>query len=63
METKPCECEHACHFPDEHKLSPNGNPGHRYGAKFAPRYLVAVTTPWGTFLVCKDCDKDCHGGG
>jgi len=62
-----CECEHVCH---EHggpfKLSPNGNPGHKYGAsKFAAGFIIPVKTSCGTFNVCKDCAEDClfeYGG-
>lgn len=55
-----CECEHAAHFPEDKKLTLNGNPGHKYGAKFSPDYIVPVKTPYGIFRVCKDCANDCY---
>ena len=58
---KPCQCEHCCHFHDKgRKLSPNGNPSHRYGIRFHTLYLVTVKTDRGAFTVCKDCAEDCH---
>lgn len=56
--TRPCECEHISHL-DLSKRSPNGNPNHKYGVKFFPRYLVEVKTPWGTYTVCNGCSEDC----
>lgn len=56
MMTRLCECEHAAHF-ERDKRTPNGNPGHKWGAKFATR--VPVKTPYGTFHVCVDCASDC----
>lgn len=63
MQLTPCECEHSCHFHDTGKLSPNGNPGHRYGQPFAESYIVRVRTDGQTERVCKDCANDCrvHG--
>jgi hypothetical protein len=54
-----CLCEHIAHS-DRNERTPNGNPGHTYGARYHPTFLVNVKTPYGTFLVCKDCAKDCH---
>lgn len=56
---KPCQCEHIAHFHEEKKLTPNGNPGHEYGQMFAESYLVDKGTPYGKFIVCKDCASDC----
>jgi hypothetical protein len=57
-----CQCEHAAHFGAEYNsnnpvLTPNGNPGHKYGAE---SNLTAVKTPFGIFHVCGDCAKDCY---
>ena len=52
-----CKCEHSGHFGDK---TPNGNPGHKYEASFMPSFLVAVHSPYGDFIVCKDCAKDCY---
>ena len=63
MEMKMCECEHTSHFwgkGEPRVYSPNGNPNHRSGIKYAETYLVDVQTPMGTFKVCKDCAKDCY---
>jgi len=57
--TKPCECEHIAHFADEKRKTPNGNPGHVYGQPFVETSLVNKGTPYGKFLVCKDCASDC----
>lgn len=59
MTTYPCECEHASHF-DKNCLSPDGNPGHRYGAKFVARYVTVVKTSCGPYRVCRDCADDCN---
>lgn len=60
METKACECEHAAHFHDEgRQLTPNGNPGHKYGVKYALSYIEPRKTVNGTFHVCRDCARDC----
>lgn len=59
---KPCECEHAAHFRDQdmtNDLTPNGNPGHHYAARFAPTFLHVAKTTGGTFTVCRDCFTDC----
>jgi hypothetical protein len=54
-----CECEHVAHL-DGAKRTPNGNPGHDYGARFAPGYLTEIQTTYGKFRVCRDCATDCH---
>jgi hypothetical protein len=56
---QPCQCENAAHFHDAPALTPNGNPGHKYGQRFT-HGLVAVVTEFGTFAVCADCRKDCQ---
>jgi len=53
-----CECEHIAHC-EKNERTPNGNPGHDYGASFAQ--LEAVQTWYGAFFVCKDCAEDCYG--
>ena len=53
-----CECEHAAHF-DSDKRTPNGNPAHRFAVRFHSLALTKVKTPYGTFNVCPDCQKDC----
>lgn len=53
-----CECENIAHFPEEKKLTPNGNPGHRYGQEFLSG-IQPIKTEMGTFHVCKDCAVDC----
>ena len=53
-----CECEHIAHN-DRHWLTPNGNPGHNYGARFAPEYTTHVQTTYGKLKVCLDCYFDC----
>jgi len=58
LEKKNCECEHIAHFQKERKLTPNGNPGHTYGAEFLSG-IEPVKTEMGTFHVCKDCKDDC----
>ena len=62
-----CQCEHAAHFLEHERvqrvpapLTPNGNPGHRYGQDFSDLFIVGVRTPYGTFSVCKDCARDCY---
>jgi hypothetical protein len=55
-----CECEHASHFPEEKKLSPNGNPNHKYGQGYCAHYMVTVQTPFGKFTVCRECADDCY---
>lgn len=71
-----CQCEHACHMHGDRasahfggleenaprKLSPNGNPSHRYGTEFFDGAMSRVRTEYGTFIVCNDCAEDCHGG-
>ena len=52
-----CECEHVSHL-DTNARTPNGNPGHIYGAA-GWLNLQPVKTPYGTFHVCKDCADDC----
>lgn len=59
MITEPCQCEHAAHFPDEGKRTPNGNPGHDYSQRFASTFIHRVKTTGGTFDVCRDCFTDC----
>jgi hypothetical protein len=59
MIVKACECEHAAHFEDEQARTPNGNPGHKYGVRFAPRAMHVAKTTGGTFTVCRDCFTDC----
>lgn len=53
---KNCQCEHISHL-DKNEKTPNGNPGHKYGAKFYD--LRSVKTPYGIFHVCADCENDC----
>ena len=60
MSTRQCQCEHAAHFRDEHELTPNGNPGHYYGAHFREAYVTTVDTGFGPFVVCFDCVLDCQ---
>jgi hypothetical protein len=38
--------------------TPNGNPGHKYGAQFMS--LKEVKTAYGTFHICLDCWQDYH---
>lgn len=59
MQLKSCECEHLCHFKEENFLSPNGNPGHEFGAKFNSDLMAITATTYGHFTVCPDCTKDC----
>ncbi len=54
-----CQCEHIAHMPGSNKRTPAGNPGHHYNVCFHESFLVNVHTPYGDFLVCKDCAKDC----
>lgn len=57
-EPKPhCECEHAAHF--GRGLTPNTNPGHKYGQDFVVQALTPVKTAHGTFNMCPDCLNDC----
>jgi hypothetical protein len=58
--TRHCECEHVAHSRNREHLTPNGNPGHKYGVRYALSYLVKVKTTYGTFEVCKDCADDCY---
>ena len=58
-EHKACACEHVAHF-ETGRFTPNGNPGHTYGVRFAQ--LVHVATVFGSFAVCADCARDCHYG-
>ena len=63
MKTVACQCEHISHFHDVNKgrrMTPNGNPAHKYGASFARRYTKGVNTDHGLFTVCMDCAEDCH---
>lgn len=67
MKTSPCECENAAHFADcvttsgKRLMTPNGNPGHDYGADFnADQLKPAFIEGFGTFTVCSDCFDDCH---
>ena len=56
---KTCECEHVGHTePGEH--TPNGNPGHKYLAKYHDSYVKRVKTPYGVFQLCRDCAEDCY---
>lgn len=59
MDTKRCECEHVAHV-DRDERTPNGNPAHAYGVRFAERALETIKTTFGTFAVCRDCARDCH---
>lgn len=57
-----CQCEHVAHLDYDKRpqpLTPNGNPSHKYGARFHDSYLGGVETPYGKFVVCKDCARDC----
>jgi len=56
MELKSCECEHISHI-ERDRLTPNGNPGHKYGQSFYA--IEPVKTICGTFHLCKDCREDC----
>jgi hypothetical protein len=65
---KPCECEHIAHGdmfgkPEDiafrNRTTPNGNPGHKFGAKYDSSYLQTVNTIYGTYHVCRDCAQDC----
>ena len=51
-----CECEHVSHM-DKSKLTPCGNPAHKYGIDFIQ--FIRVYTDFGWFNVCKDCAVDC----
>jgi len=53
-----CQCEHIAHF-DTTKQTPNGNPAHPYEINYFESYLTRINTNYGTYLVCKDCAKDC----
>ena len=53
-----CECEHVRHFEDE-ILAPSTKKGHEYNAEFDATEAHDVETPYGTFTVCSDCDRDC----
>ena len=62
-----CECEHIAHVKDDpdHRMTPNGNPGHAYaggkkGKGYFGQYMRIVATPYGHFTVCKDCAEDCY---
>lgn len=57
-----CQCEHVAHTEREKRpqpLTPNGNVSHAYGARFHDNYLGGVETPFGVYVVCKDCARDC----
>jgi len=54
-----CKCEHEAHF-DRKKRTPDGNPTHKYGMRYAMSYLRRVQTPYGIFTVCRDCAEDCY---
>lgn len=55
-----CQCEHRAHAAQPHNwMTPNGNPGHKYGVAFDRQQVVEVKTPFGRFTVCKDCAADC----
>ncbi len=56
---KHCECEHEAHF-DRKQHTPNGNPGHRADTFFHLDAIVPAKTPYGTFMVCLDCSRDCY---
>lgn len=49
-----CECEHAAHFSS--RLTPQGRPGHAYGAKIL---ATRLTTVMPGLRVCPDCLTDC----
>lgn len=53
-----CECEHLAHL-EKGIITPNGNPGHKYGATFSQLHMQVVETPYGSFYVCSDCAHDC----
>ena len=53
-----CQCEHIAHVKKD-KRTPNGNPGHRYGVDFNTLYITTVKTHYGTFTICRDCERDC----
>lgn len=62
LTTEPCQCEHRAHFFETHgprPHTPNGNPGHAYGARYVPSYMTDLLTVFGKFRVCKDCLDDC----
>lgn len=57
-----CECEHESHFDHDvkpRKLSPNGNPNHKYGQMFFERYTKDVSSIFGVQTVCLNCANDC----
>ena len=56
-----CECEHVSHF-DRGRLSPHGNPTHKYGVKYYASFMRKVKTIFNTYNVCKDCLEDCWDG-
>jgi hypothetical protein len=63
MQSMSCECEHAAHLDKTHTiLTPNTDPGHRYGMAFYPHCMVTVQTPYGKFRVCQSCAADCYQG-
>lgn len=55
-----CQCEHDAHF-NRNVKTPFGNPGHSAAALFHPDGMTTAKTPYGTFLVCRDCADDCLG--
>jgi hypothetical protein len=57
MNTVECQCEHEAHF-DPVKRTPDGNPGHRYGARFTGYFMVQVRSE----RLCPDCAADCRAG-
>lgn len=73
MNKHPCQCEHGCHMHGPRasahfgvdknaprQMSPDGNPSHQYGTEFFLGVMSRVKTPQGTYIVCKDCEEDCH---
>lgn len=42
-----CECEHTSHFGE--------GEGHAYGAE---RWVRPVTTTYGTFMMCRECEAE-----
>src|SRR5262245_35788197 len=59
FEKRQCECEHIAHFEKERR-TPNGNPGHKYGAEFYQHATCSKKTTYGTMWFCVDCTVDCQ---
>lgn len=62
--SRKCECSQEAHFHgtdgEPNALTPNGNPGHLYGAKYAAGYLYTFRTMYRLLVICKDCAQDCY---